>query len=201
MARENQKQRTRLALIDAAAAMAREGKPFSVAEVAEAAMVSTATAYRYFPNPQSLWAELAVLPSQAQKVDFAQLIDDTGEDPDERVDTLIRYVADMQFGDEAPWRALIKASLERWFAQGADAPQLPVRGENRMLMTRKALEPLQGVVPPEVHRKLTMALMLVFGVEAMIVARDACHLEQAEATEVMTWAAQALLQAARAESS
>ncbi|WP_303247004.1 hypothetical protein [Amycolatopsis sp. Hca4] len=38
--------------------------------------------------------------------------------------------------------------------------------------------------------------MLVYGVEALIVTRDACHLEPDEATEVMRWAAQALIRAA-----
>lgn len=193
MSRENQKQRTRLALIDAAAAMAKGGRSFSVADVAEAAKVSTATAYRYFPNPQSLWAELAVLPSQT--LDFRGLLDGMGGEPDARIDAMVRYVADMQFGDEAPWRALVKASLERWFEQGGGG-SLPIRGENRMVMTRKALEPLQGVLPPDVLRRLTMALMLVYGVEAMIVTRDACDLEPDEATEVMRWAAQALIRAA-----
>jgi len=193
MSRENQKQRTRLALIDAAAAMAKEGRSFSVADVAEEAKVSTATAYRYFPNPQSLWAELAVLPSQT--VDFHELVDKTGGDPGERIDVLVRFAADMQFGDEAPWRALVKASLERWFEQGGGVPH-PVRGESRMVMTRKALEPLEGVLPPEVLRRLTMALMLVYGVEAMIVTRDACELEPDAATEVWRGAAPALGRAA-----
>ncbi|MGW5745276.1 hypothetical protein [Amycolatopsis sp. NPDC003861] len=52
-------------------------------------------------------------------------------------------------------------------------------------MTRQVLEPLEGKLPPEEHRRLTMALMLVYGVEALIVTRDACHLEPDEATEVM----------------
>jgi hypothetical protein len=106
----------------------------------------------------------------------------------------------MQFGDEAAWRALIKASLERWFEQG-DSPAVPVRGESRMVMTTRALEPLAGVLPPEVLRRLTMAVMLVYGVEAMMVTRDACHLEPDEATEVMRWAAQALIRAATASDS
>ena len=45
-----------------------------------------------------------------------------------------------------------------------------------------------------------MATMLVCGMEALVAARDACGLEPDEATEVMRWAAQALLQAARQQS-
>jgi AcrR family transcriptional regulator len=194
MSRENQKERTRTALIDAAAAMAREGRPLTVAEVAETAMVSTATAYRYFPNPQSFWAELAV--RWAQDFHIGELLTKAGDVPEERVDALISYVTDLQFRDEVSWRALVKANLERWFEQGGSSPEAPVRGKTRIRMTQQALEPLEGVLAPEAHRRLKMALMLVYGVEAMIVTRDACDLEPDEATEVMRWAAQALVRAA-----
>jgi len=197
MSRDNQKQRTRNALLDAAAGLVREGRPLAVADVAEAAMVSTATAYRYFPNPQSLWAALAV--RSAQNVHVGELLAGAGDAPAERMDAVIRYVADLQLGDEPSWRALVRANLDRWFEQGGGSPEAPVRGESRIRMTRQALEPLEGVLPPEVLRRLTMALMLVYGAEALIVTRDACHLEADEAAEVMRWAAQALIQAAERE--
>lgn len=194
MSRDNQKQRTRNALLDAAAELVKEGRPLTVAEVAEAALVSTATAYRYFPNPQSLWAELAA--RSAQNVHIEELVDRTGDDPAERIDAVIRYVAELQFADEASWRALVRANLDRWFEQGGGSAEAPVRGASRMRMTRQALEPLEGKLPPEALRRLTMALMLTFGVESLIVTRDACHLEPDEATEVMRWAARALVEAA-----
>jgi AcrR family transcriptional regulator len=197
MSRDNQKQRTRTALLDAAAGLIREGRPMTVANVAEAAMVSTATAYRYFPNPQSLWSELAE--RSAEGVRIEELVGRTGDDPAERIDAVIRYVADLQFGDEAYWRALVRANLDRWFEQGGGSPEAPVRGESRIRMTRQALAPLEGKLPPEVHRRLTMALMLVYGAESLIVTRDACHLDPEEATEVMRWAAQALIKAAGEE--
>ncbi|MGW3959791.1 TetR/AcrR family transcriptional regulator [Amycolatopsis sp. NPDC005003] len=194
MSRDNQKQRTRTALLDAAAGLVRDGRPMTVANVAEAAMVSTATAYRYFPNPQSLWTGLAT--RSADEVHLGELIEGAGDDPAQRIDAVIRYAADMQFGDEAYWRALVRANLDRWFEQGGTSAEAPVRGETRIRMTRQAVEPLEGKLPPEAHRRLTMALMLVYGVEALIVTRDACHLEPDEATEVMRWAAQALIRAA-----
>jgi AcrR family transcriptional regulator len=45
----NQKQRTRQALV-AAKALVANGRPVTIADVAEAAQVSVATAYRYFSN-------------------------------------------------------------------------------------------------------------------------------------------------------
>ena len=51
--RANQKERTRAALVDAAKALVRAGAPPTVAEAAERARVSRATAYRYFPTQDS----------------------------------------------------------------------------------------------------------------------------------------------------
>ena len=67
--------------------------------------------------------------------------------------------------------------------------------------TRQALQPLEQALGPALHRRLTMAVMLVYGMEAVFVARDACKLEPDEAMAVMRWAAQALLQAALREAS
>jgi AcrR family transcriptional regulator len=57
--RADQKQRTRQALIDAAKALAANGRPLTIAEVAEAAQVSIAAGYRYFSNPNDLVLEAA----------------------------------------------------------------------------------------------------------------------------------------------
>jgi AcrR family transcriptional regulator len=54
----NQKQRTMQALV-AAKALVANGRPVTIADVAEAAQVSVATAYRYFSNPNDLVLEAA----------------------------------------------------------------------------------------------------------------------------------------------
>ncbi|MFN3628321.1 MAG: TetR family transcriptional regulator, partial [Parvibaculum sp.] len=48
-ARANQKRRTRKDLLQAAARLLKEGRNPSLEEIAEEALVSRATAYRYFP--------------------------------------------------------------------------------------------------------------------------------------------------------
>ena len=58
--RERQKNRTRRAVVEAASALVREGRTPTVAEAAEAAEVSRATAYRYFPTQDMLLAEVAL---------------------------------------------------------------------------------------------------------------------------------------------
>src|SRR3712207_4205427 len=58
--RHNQKRRTRTAILTAAVALVQQGKQPSVAEAADAAQVSRATAYRYFPSQERLLLEAAL---------------------------------------------------------------------------------------------------------------------------------------------
>src|SRR5689334_2091027 len=58
--RVNQKRRTRAAIVAAAKGLMSQGVTPTVAQAAEAALVSRTTAYRYFPTQDSLLLELAV---------------------------------------------------------------------------------------------------------------------------------------------
>jgi AcrR family transcriptional regulator len=196
--RQNQKHRTREALLDAAMKLARDGHSPSIAEMAEAARVSIATAYRYFPNPQSLWADMATRTGIPGYPDFLEQLPD---DAEAAIDVVVREVARFQFADEALWRGVLRATLDRWFSQ-LDLPEderVPVRGITRLEMARRALEPLRDTLPPKLLERLTNAVVLVFGLESMVTTRDTCGLDPDEATEVMRWAAQALIRAALQE--
>lgn len=187
--RRNQKLRTRNALIEAAAALVREGKPLTIPAAAEAAQVSTATAYRYFSSPQELLLETQT------SARYVEVLSDLPDDPAIRLDTIVTRLMDLQLGDEALWRALLRATQDRWFEHS----EVPTRGMTRLDLTQLALAPLEPHLPAPLYRRLTMALMLVYGMEAMVSARDACALDPEESKEVMRWAAQSLLHAALQE--
>jgi AcrR family transcriptional regulator len=55
--RPNQRSRTRKDLLEAAARLIKQGRKPSLEEIAEEALVSRATAYRYFPNVEALLVE------------------------------------------------------------------------------------------------------------------------------------------------
>jgi hypothetical protein len=71
----------------------------------------------------------------------------------------------------------------------------PQRGGRRVRWIEAALEPARPRLGPRRARRLADALALVMGPEALIVLRDACHLEPAEAERVSRWAAGALVRA------
>jgi AcrR family transcriptional regulator len=169
-----------------------QGQEVTIAAVAKAALVSPATAYRYFSQPHQLVLETGY-------GNAAEVVHDLPEEPAARLDEAVRRLAGVMFDDEPFWRARLSALLELAREKAANPDdQQPLRS-GRMYITSHALAGLEDTLGPDLHRRLTMALMLVYGLEAMIATRDACGLEREEATEVMRWAAQALLQAALAQ--
>jgi hypothetical protein len=71
-----------------------------------------------------------------------------GDNAADRVDVMVSAVADLQLGDEALWRTLLRATLERWSAQGPDTERVPIRGDTRITTTTQALAPLADAIPP-----------------------------------------------------
>ena len=57
--RTERRLKTRAALLRAAVELVREGRSPSMPEAAERALVSVATAYRYFTSAEDLWSEAA----------------------------------------------------------------------------------------------------------------------------------------------
>ena len=94
---------------------------------------------------------------------------------------------------EATFRAAIRQSLEPSTAgaRRQDAWAWPSHGA---LLQRAVSD--SGLTPAQSAR-LVQALSLTFGIEAMIVLKDICGLDDQAAEEVAIWAASALLQAAR----
>lgn len=179
----------------------REGRSPSIPEVAEEALVSVPTAYRYFSTPQQLWAEVTV---NLAEPDPNEVFSDVGEDDAEaRVEALVDAVSGMQLEDEALWRNVVRVSLERWFEQAKlpEPKRVPVRGERRQHWIEHALKPVAEQFDESSFRRLSTALALAFGVEAMITLRDGCGLDANEAKETMLWTARAVVAAARRDAS
>jgi len=193
--RINQKRRTRRALLDAAVQLIQAGHAPAIAQVAEAALVSTATAYRYFPNTHALVLEVANRDA-AQRIDT--VVAALPDDPEQGIDVLVGAIAGFQLENEALWRGVLKARLQRCHtrAEALEHESIPVRGGCQLHAVRAALAPLSESLGPLRYRRLVMATMVVCGTEAMVAARDACALDPREAREVIQWAARAMLRSA-----
>lgn len=160
-------------------------------EAAERALVSVATAYRYFRTAEELWED-AVLFSAAAFIDTEALevaIVAAGDDVEARVEVVVRAVGWGFIDHEVMARQLMKTSLDRWFAQqGSEEAPRPVRPGQRNKWNALALEPLRDKLEDFEVDSLVEALGFVVGTEAVVVLLDALGLspEAAKERQLMT---------------
>lgn len=183
--RVNQKQRTRAELLRAARELAEKGGQPGVAEAADHAGISRATAYRYFSNADDMLRE-ALLDAVATGIS----LDIPGsiqrpESAEERVREVIRQVFRMVEENETMFRALLASS-----ATGKSAVK---RGARRMGWLTEALQPLENRISKQDFRNLTLALSLVTGVETFVVFKDICGLNTKQAEDAALWTGKTLL--------
>ena len=109
--RANQKLRTRMAIIQAAAELAGTGREVTMPEIARLALVSEATAYRYFPDLASLLGEVIAdqLPNAAKALEAAT----DPDDPVARVAAVTEFLLRHVLSHQGVVRTLIAASIIR----------------------------------------------------------------------------------------
>ena len=188
--------RTGRLMLETAIRLMQAGAIPSVSEVAEAAGVSRATAYRYFPSQAAL---VGAVVDQALGPILTWI--PSSQDPARRVAELIGTGLPRIEAFEATFKAALKLSLEQW-ARGragtlGEEPEFK-RG-HRIDLLRDALAPLEGKLGPKKIDRLAQALSLVFGVEVLTVLKDIGGLDGQETQSVAQWAASALVRAALEE--
>ena len=192
--RPNQRRRTRKDLLQAATRLMRQGRKPSLEEIAEEAMVSRATAYRYFPKLEPLLLEAAldvVVPEADALFDRAPT-----DDAVARVERVDDALHEMILANESQLRTMLVHSLQRGIG-GDDGDALPVRQNRRSPLIEAALSPVRKQFKPAALKHLTHALALVIGTEALVVCKDVLRLDDAEARKMKRWAIRALIDAAR----
>jgi AcrR family transcriptional regulator len=197
--RPNQRHRTRKDLLAAAARLLKTRGTPDMDAVAAEAMVSRATAYRYFPSIDALLVEAPLdgaVPSPDQV--FA---DDRSTDPIERVERAERALHDATYRNEPQLRRMLAASLERSLQSDArSANDVPLRQNRRAGLIEAALAPARDRFTGSAYRTLCAALALVFGTESLIIFKDVLGLDERTARRVKSWAIRALVDTALRES-
>jgi AcrR family transcriptional regulator len=187
--RDNQKRRTRRALVEAAAALIAAGQRPSVAEVADAAEVSRRTAYRYFPSAEQLAVE-AALEATRRTMELSIDAGPAHEPVADRVGRLVDALQRMTLENETLLRQMIRFTIDR----GPVEPGVPPRPSRRLEYIERALAPLDGHLAADELDQLTYALAVVMGIESTLVLRDICGLGPDQILQVQHWAARALVQ-------
>jgi AcrR family transcriptional regulator len=173
--RANQKQRTRTAIVAAARDLITGSAEVTMPAVARGALVSEATAYRYFPDLISLLREAVdgTWPSPEQALALVEGSDDAVERIGVATERLLRHVQTYQ----GAVRAMIAASVVRPGAAG-------IRPGYRFGIIDRALAPLDsslGRRSPEAFRRLKQDLAIVVSAEALFTLTDLCDLAPDEA--------------------
>lgn len=191
--RTAQKQRTRRALLEAATELVAAGQTPTVAEAADAATVSRATAYRYFPSQEAL---LLQIPLQLGMPTVNSLFghDSAPTDPDDRVALVHNAMYDHVSQREAEFRLFHGKTLLHTLDPDHDEPPRPAY---RLQLLDTALAPLNDELDPARLHRLKTALSILIGTEAMIAMRDVVRLDHDQARAHGEWAVRQMVRAAR----
>jgi AcrR family transcriptional regulator len=190
--RPNQRRRTRKDLLEAASRLMKEDRKPTLEEVAGAALVSRATAYRYFASIEALMVEatLDVAAPNAENV-----FKGAPPNPAARVERVDAAFEEMMSANETGLRMMLAQSLQRSLTE--EGSKLPKRQNRRTPLIEAALEPSRKQFKPAELQLLTRALALVIGTEAMVAFKDVLQVNDAEARKVRRWMIRALVEAAR----
>jgi AcrR family transcriptional regulator len=185
--RANQKLRTRTAIVQAAAELSRTGREVTMPEVARAALVSEATAYRYFPDLASLLRE--AIAGQLPGADEALAPVAGSDDPVERVTAATEFLLRHVLSRQGVVRALIAATVVR--------PGQPnARPGLRFGLIDSALAPLGDTLSAAALTQLKRDLAVVVSAEALFSLTDLHGLEPEEAIRSIVHTAATLTRAA-----
>jgi len=164
--RANQKLRTRNAIVAAAAELSRAGREVTMPAVARAALVSEATAYRYFPDLASLLRE--AIDGQLPSPDEALAPVAGSDDPVVRVAAVTEFLLRHVLSRQGVVRALIAATITR-------PGEARARPGLRFGLIDGALAPLSGTLgaaDPAALAQLKRDLAVVVSAEALFSLTD-----------------------------
>ena len=189
------RERTRDALITEAMRITRDGRFGSSAEVARAAGLSRATAYRYFPNQARLID--AILDESLGPV---RSFDSDKLDGMERIRTLFEHTFPLFKEFEPQLRAALQLSIEHnALARAGTLREEPFRRGRRVKILQRAAAPLKRQLGSPTYQKLLRALSLIYGIEPYVVLKDMWAAKDSEVSAVTRWVMEALLSAALKE--
>ncbi|MGO8948372.1 MAG: TetR/AcrR family transcriptional regulator [Ktedonobacterales bacterium] len=173
--RTNQKKRTRMAIIDACRQLIREGAVVTMPEVARLALVSEATAYRYFPDLVTLLNDslVGLWPSPAEMLEPIA----RSTDPAERIAVASEVFLRRVLAYQGSVRTMISATITR--------PEVAAtRPGLRFAWIDYALAPAEAALAPKdagTFDRLKRDLAVVVSPESLFTLTDLCGLSPDDA--------------------
>jgi AcrR family transcriptional regulator len=188
--RTNQKERTRAAIVAAAREAVATGGEVTMPDVARRALVSEATAYRYFPDLASLLREVLAGSWDSPQEAMAPVAQ--SDDPVERIGFAAEVLLREVLAYQGAVRVMIAASITK-------PPFTALRPGRRFGLIDEALRPLDDTMAlrrPEEFEQLKRGLAVVISAEALFTLTDLCGLAPEEAIASAAGTARSLTAAA-----
>lgn len=183
--RKAQKQQTRQKILKAANDLVKNhSPPLSMDEIAQEAGISRATIYRYYSNTEEIATELILY---LNVPDSEKLMSDwEGKNFYDGLKGIQNAYLDFIFNNEIPSKKFLGAILS-----SAD-PKLE-RGQNRITSVREFLASKDIQMNPDEKENLSVIATLLMGIEAVMVTKDVCGLDNKKSREVLNWALDRIL--------
>lgn len=184
--RVGQKNRTRNQLLAAARALMAENENISVATVAQRAGISTATAYRYFADPQELKLEAVIdidASGKSNLIGRFDAISASVSDPSERVIIANQLILDFVRENESGLRLFVARFHERRATQTGVSDDIVPLGQ-RITLIERAIEPSRHMFHDR-YNQLRQALLAASGPEIYLILKDIAKLDEAQIERTM----------------
>jgi AcrR family transcriptional regulator len=187
---EGRSARTHRLLIEEAMKLLGHGGLVTVAEVAAAAGVSRATAYRYFPSRSRLIDAI-----MDESLGPVRRFESSEADGTARVRDLFERTFPLFKEFEPQMRAALQLSLEHWALERAGllGEEAFRRGNRKQILARNA-QPLRKELGAKHFERLLKALSLVYGIEPYVILKDMWRAGNREVNAITCWVADAVIE-------
>jgi AcrR family transcriptional regulator len=187
--RVQQKLSTRNTIIETAKSLLISNPVFSLEDVAKASNISRATIYRYFSNVDVLRMEasLAIKTKSAEEI----LEGKENESIGNQILAIQNYFNDLATDHEASFRMYLSVVLKESSKNLHKVPNL--RGARRVDALEETLQALKSTVSPKDLNNLKTVASVLMGIEAVVVTKDVCQLNEVDAKKALNWGIQMIL--------
>jgi hypothetical protein len=182
--RKNQKLKTRDRIIESAHELLNSGAELNMDEIAKKAGISRATVYRYFSSPELLATQLNLILNVPEPKETAASV--SGLPLDDGLLNVQNQFLDFILKTENSSRTFLSAFLSM------TSPELK-RGQHRIKTVQEFLKDDKNNLDNKTKDRLIHIAVLLMGIEAIIVMKDVCGLNENESRNTLTWGLEMIL--------
>ncbi|TYA71616.1 TetR/AcrR family transcriptional regulator [Seonamhaeicola marinus] len=179
-----QKQKTRNNILTSAKKLLQKGKDFTLEDIAEDANISRATIYRYYSSVDVLSLEAGLDWQTKSPEEVLEPLN--GLNTQQTILGIQDYFNNLAYNNEKAFRKYLSHAITTNSEEGK-------RGARRVKTLSLALQNNNLNLSEEDSQKLIVAATTLMGVEALIVTKDVCGLNNETSKSVLNWALEQML--------